>query len=75
VHQALDQNWEGLRMIATPSTCSQFKPGSDEFAVDNQHGAVGLIAPRFCAALHLEGGVDPAAVNVLVFLGLCIGIG
>jgi Icc protein len=23
-------------MIATPSTCSQFKPLSDEFAVDNQ---------------------------------------
>jgi Icc protein len=35
VHQALDRSWQGLRMIATPSTCSQFKPLSDDFAIDN----------------------------------------
>ncbi len=36
VHQALDTQWRGVRMIATPSTCSQFKPGSDDFAIDDQ---------------------------------------
>jgi 3',5'-cyclic-AMP phosphodiesterase len=36
VHQALDTRWQGVRMIATPATCSQFKPKSDEFAVDDQ---------------------------------------
>ena len=34
VHQDFDRDVEGLRMIATPSTCSQFKPGSDDFAID-----------------------------------------
>jgi 3',5'-cyclic-AMP phosphodiesterase len=35
VHQQLDRDVDGLRRIATPSTCSQFKPGSDEFAADD----------------------------------------
>jgi 3',5'-cyclic-AMP phosphodiesterase len=35
VHQQLDREVDGLRMIATPSTCSQFKPGSDDFATDD----------------------------------------
>jgi 3',5'-cyclic-AMP phosphodiesterase len=49
VHQALDTQWEGLRMIATPSTCSQFKPLSDDFAVDNQPPAWRTLA------LHADG--------------------
>jgi Icc protein len=36
VHQAFDERHEGVRLIATPSTCSQFLPGSDEFAVDSR---------------------------------------
>lgn len=35
VHQQLDREADGLRMIATPSTCSQFKPRSDDFAIDD----------------------------------------
>ncbi len=34
VHQDFDREVQGLRMIATPSTCAQFKPGSDDFATD-----------------------------------------
>lgn len=34
VHQEYDDDYEGMRIIATPSTCRQFLPGSDEFAVD-----------------------------------------
>jgi 3',5'-cyclic-AMP phosphodiesterase len=36
VHQELDRMRGSLRLLATPSTCSQFTPGSDDFAVDNR---------------------------------------
>ena len=36
VHQEYDKMDEGIRILATPSTCRQFKPGSDEFAVDDR---------------------------------------
>jgi 3',5'-cyclic-AMP phosphodiesterase len=36
VHQSLDSLSEGVRYIATPATCSQFKPLSDDFAIDNK---------------------------------------
>ena len=35
VHQVYDAEHEGIRIMATPSTCRQFLPGSDEFAVDD----------------------------------------
>jgi len=35
VHQAYDEEHDGIRIIATPSTCRQFKPRSDKFAVDD----------------------------------------
>ena len=34
-HQNFDAVAHGMRIIGTPSTCRQFKPGSDEFAVDD----------------------------------------
>ena len=36
VHQEYDDEYEGIRILATPSTCRQFAPGSDEFAVDDR---------------------------------------
>lgn len=36
VHQQEDRIVGGLRLIATPSTCSQFTPRSDDFAVDDR---------------------------------------
>lgn len=33
VHQEMDQQRGHLRLMATPSTCVQFQPGSDEFSV------------------------------------------
>lgn len=36
VHQAYDAQHNGMRIVATPSTCRQFLPGSDEFAVDDR---------------------------------------
>ncbi len=35
VHQNYDAYHAGIRIIATPSTCSQFAAGSDEFAIDD----------------------------------------
>jgi Icc protein len=34
VHQASDRHRKGIRLISTPSTCSQFLPNSDDFALD-----------------------------------------
>jgi Icc protein len=36
VHQAYDNTHHGIQIVGTPSTCRQFKPGSDEFAVDDR---------------------------------------
>jgi len=36
VHQAYDAEHDGIRIMATPSTCRQFKPRSDNFAVDER---------------------------------------
>ena len=36
VHQAYDKMHGGVRVIGTPSTCRQFKPGSVLFAVDDR---------------------------------------
>lgn len=36
VHQASQQRLDGIEWMSTPSTCMQFKPGSREFALDDQ---------------------------------------
>ncbi len=36
VHQALDLFSKGIRYMATPATCAQFKPLSDDFALDDK---------------------------------------
>ncbi|PPL17469.1 3',5'-cyclic-AMP phosphodiesterase [Oceanisphaera arctica] len=35
VHQGFDQTHHGVRYLASPSTCLQFKPLSDDFALDS----------------------------------------
>jgi len=34
VHQSFDALRKGVRLLATPSTCAQFMPKSDDFAID-----------------------------------------
>jgi 3',5'-cyclic-AMP phosphodiesterase len=34
IHQAFEQTYGGTHLLACPSTCIQFKPRSDEFALD-----------------------------------------
>jgi Icc protein len=36
VHQASDHRRHGVRYISTPSTCAQFRPNSDDFALDDR---------------------------------------
>ena len=49
VHQDFDQLHSGVRVIATPSTCAQFKPNSNDFALDN-------VAPGWRRLSLLENG-------------------
>ncbi|MGL4858208.1 MAG: 3',5'-cyclic-AMP phosphodiesterase [Enterobacteriaceae bacterium] len=34
IHQELDMQWHGARLLAAPSTCIQFKPHSTNFSLD-----------------------------------------
>lgn len=36
VHQAWEGTRNGVKLLCTPSTCAQFKPGSDNFAIDRR---------------------------------------
>lgn len=56
VHQAFDQQWHGVRWLATPSTCIQFTPHSAEFAVDDS--APGYRWLRLYDDGQLETGVS-----------------
>lgn len=49
VHQDYEADHNGMRIIATPSTCSQFAAGSDEFAVDDRPPAYRRVE------LHADG--------------------
>ena len=52
VHQDYDDVYEGIRILATPSTCAQFIPGSDDFAVDDNPPAYRRLT------LNNDGSVD-----------------
>ena len=52
VHQEYDRQHGDVRVIGTPSTCRQFKPQSDEFAVDQRAPAYRRIT------LHANGRFD-----------------
>jgi Icc protein len=52
VHQDYDACHDGIRLIATPSTCRQFLPRADEFAVDDRPPAYR------CIELQPDGSID-----------------
>lgn len=58
VHQDYDARHEGIRLVATPSTCRQFLPHADEFAVDDRPPAYR------CIELRPDGGVGAELVWV-----------
>lgn len=52
IHQAFDAQRGGVRLLASPSTCVQFAPGSDEFGVDRA-------APGYrWLELHPDGRIE-----------------
>jgi Icc protein len=51
-HQLYDGVRQGVRILCTPSTCAQFKPGSDGFALDGHPPAYRWFE------LHADGRVD-----------------
>ena len=59
VHQHYDADHGGLRVLATPSTCRQFAPGSEKFAVDDNPPAYRRIT------LSADGGFDTEVVWVV----------
>lgn len=46
VHQPYDAEHHGIQVVGTPSTCRQFKPGSDDFDVDDRPPAYRRITLR-----------------------------
>jgi len=52
VHQASDRERRGVRFITTPSTCSQFLPGSERFALDDRPPGMRWLV------LHPDGFID-----------------
>jgi Icc protein len=56
VHQEIDQLRNGVRLIASPSTCIQFEPGSEDFKVGEQ--APGYRWLRLMPDGRLETGVE-----------------
>lgn len=52
VHQAYEGTHQGLRLLGTPSTCSQFLPRSDDFALDARPPAWRTLT------LHADGRLD-----------------
>lgn len=58
VHQASDNEIDGVRYLSTPSTCVQFKPGCDDFTVDT-------VAPGYrWLNLHADGQIETAVERV-----------
>lgn len=61
IHQAFDQIRKDVRLLASPSTCVQFKPGSDDFTVDE-------IAPGYrWLKLDADGLIETAVVRAESF--------
>lgn len=52
VHQQLDTMRGGVRLLATPATCAQFLPGSEQFAIDRKPPAYRILA------LHDDGRIE-----------------
>jgi 3',5'-cyclic-AMP phosphodiesterase len=52
VHQASDRERRDVRFLSTPSTCSQFLPGSEFFALDHRPPGMRWLS------LHADGSIE-----------------
>ena len=58
VHQESDAVISGIRMLTTPSTCVQFAPGSEDFALDD-------LSPGYRSLrLYADGSVQTEVVRI-----------
>ncbi|MEH6589264.1 MAG: 3',5'-cyclic-AMP phosphodiesterase [Halioglobus sp.] len=58
VHQQLDSERNGVKLLASPSTCVQFAPGSEDFRADN-------LAPGYrWLELHASGAIETGVSRV-----------
>ena len=53
-HQAYDADLDGVRILGTPSTCRQFLPESDDFAVDDRPPAYRRLELKNGGAVETE---------------------
>ena len=58
VHQPFEGTRRGVRLLATPSTCAQFQPRSNDFVIDSQPPAFRLLT------LHSNGAIDTGVHSV-----------
>lgn len=71
VHQTYDGTHNGLRMMASPSTCVQFAPNQDDFGVDEEPPGFRLIALQPDGNIHsqviraadMPNGLDVASIG------------
>ena len=54
VHQPYEAAHHGIQVIGTPSTCRQFEPGSDDFAVDERPPAYRRVTLRADGSFETE---------------------
>lgn len=54
VHQSYDSMRRGVRLLATPSTCAQFLPLADEFAIDTRPPAYRILELTADGAVNTE---------------------
>ncbi len=58
IHQQVDREWEGRKLMASPPTCVQFAPGSDVFKAD-------AAAPGYrWLELHADGRIETGVSRV-----------
>jgi 3',5'-cyclic-AMP phosphodiesterase len=58
IHQAMDVQFNSVRVLTTPSTCFQFKPNSESFSLDDTSPGYRWIN------LHADGSMDSDVVRL-----------
>ncbi|EQD78383.1 Ser/Thr protein phosphatase [mine drainage metagenome] len=68
VHQSFDALRNGVRLLATPSTCAQFRPRTEQFEVDPLPAAYRTLALRADGSIAtelvwIEGGARRGSIG------------
>jgi len=63
VHQAYDGMYKGIKLMSSPSTCIQFLPNSDDFAVDTANPGYRWLE------LHADGRIESGVERIATLPG------